>query len=142
MLLMDAQLNPYLAFNGTCEEAMEFYKTVFGGELTISRFSDFNSPEMPVSKEQNNKVMHAMLRTDEVIFMASDSAPGNEVVFGDNISMSLSGPDDTKLSGYFESLSQDGSITMPLAKQVWGDKFGMVTDKFGVHWMVNIGMTK
>lgn len=132
------QLNPYLTFNGHCEEAMEFYKTVFGGELTISRFGDFSSPEMPTPEDYKNKVMHAMVRTDELMFMASDCAPGVSVTFGQNMTMSLSGPDNTKLSGYFEALSADGTVTMPLDKQVWGDIFGMLTDKFGVQWMVDI----
>lgn len=136
------QLNPYLTFNGNCEEAMEFYKTVFGGELTISRFGDFSGPDMQTPEEYKNKVMHAMLRTDDLMFMASDCAPGVSVSVGENISMSLSGPDDAKLSGYFEALSADGTVTMPLATQVWGDKFGMVTDKFAVQWMVDVGTTK
>jgi PhnB protein len=136
------QLNPYLTFNGNCEEAMEFYKTVFGGELTISRFGDFASPEMSTSDDYKDKVMHAMLRTDDLMFMASDGAPGVTVKFGENMSMSLSGPDDEKLSGYFTALSDGGTVTMPLAKQVWGDKFGMVTDKFNLQWMVNVGKTQ
>lgn len=136
------QLNPYLTFNGNCEEAMEFYKTVFGGELTVSRFGDFSGPDMPTPEDYQSKVMHAMLRTADLMFMASDCPPGNQVTFGQNITMSLSGPDSTKLSGYFEALSADGTVTTTLAKQVWGDTFGMLTDKFGVQWLVDISPAK
>lgn len=136
------QLNPYLTFNGNCEEAMQFYKTVFGGELTISRFGDFSGPDMPTPEDYQDKVMHAMLRTDDLMFMASDCAPGNEVTFGQNMSMSLSGPDSEKLSAYFTALSANGTVTLPLAEQVWGDTFGMLTDTFGVQWLVDISVVK
>ena len=139
MLMNTIQLNPYLTFNGNCEEAMEFYKTVFGGELTISRFGDFSGPDMPTPEDYKNKVMHAMLKNDDLMFMASDGAPGSTIKFGENMTMSLSGPDEEKLTNYFNALAAGGTITMPLAKQIWGDTFGMLTDKFGVQWMVDIG---
>jgi PhnB protein len=126
------QLNPYLAFNGNCEEAMTFYKNVFGGELELNRFGDFG-PE-----SHKDKIMHAMLQADGITFMASDSPSESEVVFGTNISMSLSGTDEARLTQYFNDLATDGQIIMPMEKQSWGDTFGMVTDKFGLHWMVNI----
>ncbi len=132
------QLSPYLHFNGNCEEAMNFYKSVLGGELEINRFSNFASPEMPVSNEQKDKVMHSVLKNDSLSFMASDGMPGRTVNIGDGISISIGGTDETQLAGIFNGLSQGGAITMPLAKQVWGDLFGMLTDKFGIHWMINI----
>ncbi len=82
--------------------------------------------------------MHAELRNDSLSFMASDGPPDHPVNMGDNISMSISGIDEGALTRYFNGLAQGGKIDMPLAKQAWGDKFGMLTDKFGVHWMVNI----
>src|ERR1700745_3078262 len=97
---MDAKLEPYLNFNGNCEEAMNFYKSVLGGELTISRFSDFASPDAP-APEKPEGVMHATLKNDNLSFMASDGMPDRAVVFGDSISMSIAGPDEAKLTGYF-----------------------------------------
>jgi PhnB protein len=132
------QLQPYLCFNGNCEEAMQFYQSVLGGELKISRFSDFASPAMPVADEQMNKVMHASLNNDSLTFMASDGMPDRAVEFGDNVSLSIAGPDEAKLTGFFNGLSAGGKIVQPLAKQAWGDTFGMFDDKYGFHWMINI----
>ena len=138
--MSDAVIQPYLNFNGDCEEAMKFYQSVLGGKLDISRFKDFASPDMPMPKEAENKVMHATLVSDKMTFMASDGAPDSKVVFGDSVHMSVAGSDEAQLTKVFEGLSAGGKIVMPLAKQVWGDKFGMFTDKFGIHWMVNISM--
>lgn len=132
------QLAPYLNFNGNCEEAMQFYKSVLGGELHISHFSDFESANMPVPPDYQHKVMHAALTNSPIILMASDAAPNAHVTFGDSVHLSLMGDDEAVLTTYFEGLSAGGVVTMPLAKQVWGDMFGMFTDKFGIHWMVNI----
>ncbi len=136
-----AQLSPYINFNGNCEEAMNFYHDVLGGDLKISRFSDFEMPDMPVPEQYKSKVMHASLENGTLSFMASDGKPGSQVMFGDNVNISIAGIDEAQLSGFFNGLSAGGTVTMPLAKQVWGDMFGMFTDKFGIHWMVNIGHT-
>jgi PhnB protein len=133
-----SQLSPYLNFNSNCREAMEFYQNVLGGELEIHTFGEYDSPEMPVADDQKDKVMHAVLKNDTLSFMASDGIPGRAVVFGDSISMSLSGADEAQLTTFFTDLSAGGAVTVPLAKQVWGDSFGMFTDKFGIHWLVNI----
>jgi PhnB protein len=132
---MTSRLNPYLSFNGNAREAMEFYHSVFGGELTVNTFGEFGTPDPGIA----DKVMHAMLATDAgYTIMASDLAPGMEFHPGNTITVSLSG-DDSALRGYFEKLAEGGTITMPLEKQMWGDEFGQVTDRFGVPWMVNIG---
>jgi PhnB protein len=133
------QLSPYLCFNNNCEEAMNFYQSILGGELKISRFGEFENATRPVEESEKNKVMHAVLENDTLSFMASDGMPDRPVVFGDSVSMSISGADEAKLTGFFNGLSAGGTITMPLEKQVWGDSFGMVTDKYNIHWMVNIG---
>lgn len=133
-----SQLSPYLHFNGNCQEAMNFYKSVLGGELEINKFAAFDSPEMPVSDDQKDKVMHAWLKNDSISLMGSDGMPGRTANIGDNISISISGTDEVELTGFFNGLGEGGTVTMPLAKQVWGDSFGMLTDKFGIHWMVNI----
>jgi PhnB protein len=137
--MSEPQLQPYLCFNGDCEEAMQFYQTVLGGQLDISRFGDFASDAMPVADDQKDKVMHSTLKNDLLSFMASDGMPGRPVIFGDSVSMSIAGTYEAKLTEVFNGLSAGGTVTMPLAKQVWGDTFGMFTDKYGIHWLVNIG---
>ncbi|HEV2871737.1 MAG TPA: VOC family protein [Actinomycetota bacterium] len=130
-----AILNPYLTFDGSARDAIEFYKDVFGGELTLNTFGEFGAPGTP----EADKVMHAQLETDRgFTLMASDTPPEMERNPGDNISISLSGEDADELRGYWSKLSDGGTVTMPLEKQMWGDEFGMCVDRFGIPWMVNI----
>ena len=134
---MTSRLNPYISFNGNAREAMEFYRSVFGGELTVSTFGEFGVPDPAIA----DKVMHAMLSTDSgYTLMASDLAPGMTFQPGNTITISLSG-DDAELRTHFERLAEGGTVTMPLEKQMWGDEFGQCTDRFGVGWMVNIGQS-
>jgi PhnB protein len=91
-----------------------------------------------IPEDYKDKIMHAHLETSDLILMASEGMPGGKVNFGDNVSLSLAGTEDEKLTGYFNKLATGGKITMPLEKAPWGDTFGMLTDKFGIHWMVNI----
>ncbi|EMF52842.1 VOC family protein [Streptomyces bottropensis] len=133
---MVSRLNPYLSFDGDARQALEFYQEVFGGNLTLNTFGDFGQPGTPVS----DKIMHGMLETPSgFTLMGADTPPGMEYTPGSNFSVSLSGDDDTELRGYWEKLSAGGSVSVPLDKQMWGDVFGMCTDRFGVPWMVNIG---
>ena len=132
---MASRLNPYIAFAGNAREAMEFYRSVFGGDLRISTFGEYGASDSATA----DQVMHAMLETDSgFTLMASDTPPGMAHTPGDNITVSLSGDDGDQLRGYWEQLSRDGTVSMPLEKQMWGDEFGACTDKFGVPWMVNI----
>jgi len=133
---MQSKLNPYIGFKDNAREAMEFYKTVFGGTLEIHTFKEYQASE---DTSEDNKVMHAMLEADNgITFMAADTPNGMEYKPGSNISMSLSGDNDAELSSYFEQLLVGGTQMLPLESAPWGDKFGMLTDKFGVQWMVNI----
>lgn len=133
---MSTQLNPYLSFRDNTRQAMEFYHGVFGGKLDISTFGEFQATDDPA---ENDKVMHAMLTTDKgLVFMASDTPNGMEFTPGTNFSMSLSGTDEAELRGFFNALADGGTITLPLDKAPWGDTFGMVTDKFGINWMIDI----
>lgn len=134
---MTVILNPYLSFNGQAEEVLNFYKSVFGGEVTISRFSD--TPGMPVTAEQKELVMHGDLNSSYVRLMVSDAMSEEAAKTGGNISLSMSGDDDTTLSSFFAELSEGGTVREPLVTAPWGDKFGMVTDKYGINWMFNIG---
>jgi PhnB protein len=133
---VQTRLNPYLAFRSNAREAMEFYKTVFGGKLETRTFKEYHASQDP---SEDNKIMHSMLEADNgVTFMAADTPNSMEYHAGTNISMSLSGDNAAELSSYFDKLSAGGTVRMPLAKAPWGDTFGMLTDKFGVDWMVNI----
>jgi PhnB protein len=133
---MNTQLNPYLSFRDNAREAMEFYHGVFGGKLDINTFEEFQASQDPA---ENNKVMHAMLTSDNgLVFMAADTPNGMEYTPGNNFSMSLSGNNETELRGFFDALSAGGTVTMPLEKAPWGDTFGMCKDKFGINWMVNV----
>lgn len=135
---MSSRLNPYLAFDGDARQAMEFYRDVFGGELTVSTFAEFGQADSPVA----DRIMHAMLETERgFTLMASDMMPDMEHRPGNNITISLSGDDTGELRGYWERLTDGGAVTMPLEKQVWGDEFGMCQDRFGIAWMVNISGT-
>ena len=132
---MAAVLNPYISFESNARQAMEFYRDVFGGELRMNTFGEFGQPDSPDA----NKIMHAQLETDRgFTLMASDTPAEMQRNPGDNIAISLSGDDADALRGYWEKLSGGGTVTMPLEKQMWGDEFGMCTDKFGIPWMVNI----
>lgn len=129
---MQSRLNPYISFRDTAREAMEFYKHVFGGQLTMNTFKEFHAGD-------SDLIMHAELEADNgIVFMASDTPPGMEHQPGGAISMSLSGRDEDELRGYWNKLADGAMIAMPLEQAPWGDTFGMLTDKFGVSWMVNI----
>jgi PhnB protein len=129
-----SRLNPYISYPGTARQAMEFYKGVFGGELTLSTYGEAGA----ATGADGDKIMHAQLETPAgYTLMASDTPPGMEHSPGSAISVSLSGDGD-ELRSYFEKLSAGGTVTMPLEKQMWGDEFGMCVDQFGVNWMANI----
>ena len=133
---MASRLNPYIQFDGDARAAMEFYQGVFGGELSANTFKEFGTGHGP---DDDEKLMHSQLETPSgFTLMAADTPQGMPYNPGENIAISLSGEGD-ELRGYYEKLSADGGkVTVPLEKQVWGDEFGMVTDRFGINWMVNI----
>jgi PhnB protein len=132
---MASRLNPYIQFDGDALAAMEFYKDVFGGDLSTNTFKEFGASHGP---DDEDKIMHSQLETPSgFTLMASDTPQGMPYNLGENIAISLSGDDE--LRGYYEKLSADGGkVSVPLEKQVWGDEFGMVQDKFGINWMVNV----
>lgn len=139
-----ATVNIYLTFNGNCEEAFLFYKSVFGGEFQyIGKFKDMpnNDPNCPpLSEADGNKIMHVTLPiSKETCLMASDSvgewAP--KFIEGNNFSVSINANSISEADNLFNALSKDGQISMPMNKTFWGAYFGMFTDKFGINWMVN-----
>jgi PhnB protein len=132
---MTSRLNPYISFSDNARQALEFYRDVFGGTLNVSTFGEFGAGDGPDAE----KIMHGQLETDAgYTLMVADTPTGMSHNPGDTITVSLSGDDTDQLRGYFEKLSADGQVTMPLEKQMWGDEFGMCVDRFGVPWMVNI----
>lgn len=128
--------DPYLFFRGNCAEAMDFYMNIFGGELKVMLYDDMPMPEMENADEMKGKIMHALLDAGDVRLMASDTPIASEKAA--KIELSLSGEDEEKLRGYFDGLSADGNVKSPLKKEMWGDTYGQLTDKFGIDWMVNI----
>ncbi|MFI1209542.1 VOC family protein [Streptomyces sp. NPDC020802] len=132
---MASRLNPYISFDGDARQAMEFYEEVFGGTLALNTFGESGAPDGP----EADKIMHGMLETPSgFTLMCADTPPGMDHTPGTNFSVSLSGDDDAELRGYWEKLSAGGTVVVPLDKQMWGDVFGMCTDRFGIPWMVNI----
>ena len=132
-----ALLNPYLSFGGNAREAMEFYQSVFGGDLDVSTFGDNQMPGLP--EEAAGQVMHSQLTTTAgFTVMGSDTPPGMELPSSGNGTISLSGDEADELRGYWDALGEGGRIDMPLEKAPWGDYFGQLTDRFGISWMVNI----
>ncbi|MGW0732134.1 VOC family protein [Streptomyces sp. NPDC002851] len=132
---MASRLNPYISFSGNARQALEFYQSVLGGELNLNTYEQFGG----AGAEHDDKIMHGMLETPRgFVLMGADTPPGMEHKPGNNFAVSLSGDDADELRGYWEKLSDGATVSVPLEKQMWGDVFGMCTDKFGVSWMVNI----
>jgi PhnB protein len=129
-------LNPYLNFSDSAREAIEFYHSVFGGELTVNTFDDFGVTDYP---GEGHKVMHSQLTAPGgLTIMASDVPSSRGVPSVENVNISLSGTDVDELTGYWNGLEAGGTVLQPLTASPWGDQFGMLTDKFGVSWLVNI----
>lgn len=131
---MAITLNAYLNFAGNSRDAMTYYQTIFGGELTILSFGEMGVTELPA-----DGTMHARLATPEFTIMASDAMPGAEKTWGGTrVYLCFGGDEVDRLTGWYEKLASDGKAGMPLEKQVWGDTYGDVMDKFGIEWMFNI----
>lgn len=132
---MASRLNPYLSFDGNAREAMTFYGTVFGAEPTFSTFGEYGDPAAPGA----DKIMHSQLETPAgYTLMGADNPPGMPFTPGQTIAVSLSGDDVADLTAYWDKLCEGATVSVPLEKQMWGDMFGMCTDRFGVSWLVNI----
>ena len=133
---MTVRLNPYINLRGSARDALAFYHSVFGGELHMSTYADGGMPHQP---EEAQKIMHGQLDAPNgMTLMVSDGPAGMPIPSESNISVSLSGDDEATLRGYWNGLAAGGQPMMPLEKAPWGDTFGMLVDKFGVSWMVNI----
>lgn len=126
-------LHPYLTFAGNCMQAMEFYKVVLKGNLQVL---PFEGNPIDVPEDYKQKVMHSTLTFGKGVLMASDNMPGQEVTYGNGHYLSLSFPKLDEASRVYTELSEGGHQIMPFEKTFWGAEFGMITDKFGIGWMI------
>jgi PhnB protein len=136
--MSDTHISPYLNFDGNAREAMEFYRTVFGGKLELMRFDELDmGADLPPS--EGAKIMHGSLESESgPTLMGADAPPGTDYRPGSAVSVALTGNDKEKLLGWWEKLSSGGTVTVPMERQPWGDEFGACTDAYGIDWMVNI----
>ena len=130
---MTTTINPYVNFDGNTEQAVKFWAEALNAKLEIMRFGD--SP-MPSTPETKNRVMHATVKTDALTLMASDTMPGQPAATGGNVSLSLNFTDKAEQTRVWDRLAVGGKVTMPLNDEFFG-RFGMLTDKFGVSWMLH-----
>lgn len=128
------QINAYLSFGGNCREAMTFYQDCFGGELELKTFEE--APGDMMQGATGDQIMHAKLSNGGLLLMASDGL--QEIpVKGNVINLNINCSSEREINSFFEKLSEGGNVTMPLADQFWGARFGMLIDKFGIAWMLN-----
>jgi len=135
---MANKLNPYLTFIGKTRPAMEFYSSVFGGELNLQTFKDANAAQSP---DQEELIMHGQLITEDGMTLMASDDPESENE-SKNVSIAVSGEDETTLRGYWDKLADGATIIAPFERAPWGDTFGMLTDKFGIRWMINVSKSK
>lgn len=133
-------LIPYLLFNGNCREAMNFYQACFGGELQLMTYGDAPT-EFYDTASNKNEIMHSFLKNDALTLMASDW-PNREAKPGNNIQLNIDCETKAEIETLFKKLSHEGKVVQPLADTFWGAHFGMLVDKFGIHWMLNYQLQK
>ncbi len=131
------RLNPYLSFRGDAREAMEFYQSVLGGDLTVNTFAAYGGMGLPAA--EHDKVMHAQLETaDGLTLMASDTPSTMPYAPAAGVSVSIDGTDEALLQRFWDGLAAGGTVTMPFETPPWGGRFGMLTDRFGIAWMLSV----
>ncbi|MDR3576933.1 MAG: VOC family protein [Anaerolineaceae bacterium] len=128
-------LDPYLTFGGNCREAMNYYREVLNGEIT--QIQTFGETNYQVEDKYKQRIMHEELKIEGIHIMASDGDVNFEVQPGNNVALSIDMTDEKEQARIFESLAQGGTVTMPLQETFWGAKFGMLTDRFGINWILN-----
>jgi PhnB protein len=136
-----AAVIPYLTFDGNCDEAFEFYRSVFGGEFMSKMRFDSMDSGLPVQESDKNRIMHVSLPIGQTVLMGSDSHSGmGSLKAGNNFSVTIAAESEAESDKLFAGLSSGGTVTMPMAKVFWGAYFGMFTDKFGIQWMINCAL--
>jgi PhnB protein len=137
------QISPHLHFNGNCRAAMEFYKQALGVDLFIMTFGETPDDPAWVTPESRDLIMHSALKRGETLFlMAADNMPGSTFNEGNNISVCIECESAEEIEAFFKALSAGGEVTLPLQDMFWNARFGMINDKFGVHWMLNFALPK
>jgi PhnB protein len=134
------KVNPYLTFGGDCEAAMNFYQQALQGQIVSLNY--FDSAQMPVPAGYEKKVLHAVLQFGQSVLMASDSLPDHPLTIGNNVTLSVDFADAADQEAKFNALAAGGQVTMPLQDTFWGARFGMLTDQFGIRWMLNCELKK
>lgn len=135
--MKEVTLNAYLFFTGNAKEAMEFYKSIFGGDLSLTTYGEVPGDKNPNTIGMDDQIIHASLSGGDIDLMASDS-PYKDKIHNGKISLSLTSEDEEKMRNIFDNLSEGGKVNQPLDKGFWGDIFGMLTDKYDVDWMIDI----
>ena len=131
------EINAYLAFDGNCREAMEFYKKCLGAELQLVPFSEMPG-DAAKAKEAKDRIMHARLAKGAAVVMASDTMPGMPFQQGNNFSVAVACENVQEIDSFFAAFSEKAKVTMPLQETFWAARFGMLTDQFGINWMFNL----
>lgn len=130
------ELSPYLIFDGDCETAFKRYEKVFDGKIVILMRNADMPPGTPFPPGAEKRIMHVRLKIGDRTLMGSDALPGNfKKQQGFSVSLQTGSP--TEADRMFSELSEGGTVTMPIAETFWAKRFGMLTDKFGIHWIVN-----
>ncbi|MGJ7030443.1 VOC family protein [Niabella hirudinis] len=135
-------VTPYLNFNGDAAEALDFYAAAFGGQIVHKQTFGDTQGDYPVAESHKDKIMHALFAAGDLKFMVSDCPPDVSVSSGDAVSLALNFTSEEAIAKAFEAIAEGGTITMPLQDTFWGAKFGMIKDKFGIHWMFNYDTPK
>ncbi len=131
------KLVPHITFNGSCEDAINFYRDAIGGEIEFAmRYSESPMADK-VPAEHGSRIMHSTFTADGVHFMAADAMPGHERSQSGNIDLSIDFDSAEEQERVFAALSDGGTVQLPLQEMFWGSQFGMVTDRFGISWMLN-----
>jgi PhnB protein len=132
-------IDPYLIFNGNCRQAMEFYRDCLGADLNILTYAEGPGDHPDAVKD---KIMHARLTKGQAVIMASDPHDGKPQTQGDNFFLNLNCDSLDEIERLFTAIGKNGKVLMPLADMFWGDRFGMVTDQFGINWMFSFPLPK
>ncbi len=133
------KLEPYVRYNGTCEEAFNFYKSVLGGEFVyVMRHKDNPEKDHLLAKEDEEKILHIALPVgDSILLMGADATSDKPVQVGDDITLAISVQEEEEVRRLFDALSAGGEITLPLQKTFWADLYGEFTDNYGIHWIIS-----
>lgn len=133
--LMKGQATPYFMFDGKAKEALEYYRSIFGGE--ISNLKTYGEADYPTPPEAHHRIIHAQFKKDDLLIMVSDTFPGSSVVVGNNISLTLEFESEEEIQTVYDALKEKGTVHMELQDTFWGAKYAKVKDKFGIIWDLN-----